>query len=411
MKRVVWSIMGSLVALGALAEEPPMPLAEAIALAAEQAPALTARQTSVQSAQHLSDSAGRLPDPELVVGVDNLPINTADAYSFTRDFMTMRKVGVMQSFPNAAKRRLQKARAGAQVEVAAAQWVETQLDVKRRAAEAWVSVFAAELGLRRLRELKPEFELQVVASRAQVTGGRGSSADVVAALGARGELEDRIAEAERDVRQARAELARWVGPAATRPLAEAPSFVVTPEQTQRLLATTHEHGAIQSLTAMAKTARVDVDLARAEKRPDWSAELAFAKRGPDFSNMVSLEFRVGLPLFAKHRQNPVIAAQYERLRGVEAQRDDELREHVAMLQTVIAAWETAQLRAARFERELIPLARERGQLALVAYRAGRSPLKPVLDAFEAEVDVTRTYATVLGDLGRSWAYLNFLKVE
>ena len=76
-----------------------------------------------------------------------------------------------------------------------------------------------------------------------------------------------------------------------------------------LLAAVHQHPALAPALAKLAEAQTDVELARAEKRPDWSAELDYAQRGADFSNLVSLEFHIGLPLFARHRQNPVIAAK------------------------------------------------------------------------------------------------------
>ena len=49
-------------------------------------------------------SGEQLPDPVATVGVNNLPINGPDAWSLTRDFMTMTSVGVVQEFTRAEKR-------------------------------------------------------------------------------------------------------------------------------------------------------------------------------------------------------------------------------------------------------------------------------------------------------------------
>ena len=89
------------------AGEAPFGLDEAIERALRDSPQIVAAQASLEGAQDLAPSAGRLPDPEAIVGVDNLPVNSSDQFSLTRDFMMMRKVGVMQTFPNGAKRRLQ----------------------------------------------------------------------------------------------------------------------------------------------------------------------------------------------------------------------------------------------------------------------------------------------------------------
>jgi hypothetical protein len=45
-----------------------------------------------------------MPDPVLKLGLNNLPIDGPDRYSVTRDFMTMRSVGVMQELTRADKR-------------------------------------------------------------------------------------------------------------------------------------------------------------------------------------------------------------------------------------------------------------------------------------------------------------------
>ena len=84
----------------------PLSLIEAVRLAADDSPAIGARRAAVESATSAIEPAGALPDPQLVAGIDNLPVNGGDAFSPTRDFMTMRKVGVMQEFPRAEKRRL-----------------------------------------------------------------------------------------------------------------------------------------------------------------------------------------------------------------------------------------------------------------------------------------------------------------
>jgi cobalt-zinc-cadmium efflux system outer membrane protein len=47
-----------------------------------------------------------LPDPQLITAIQDLPVNTDDAYSFRRDSDTQILAGVMQEFPRAGKRRL-----------------------------------------------------------------------------------------------------------------------------------------------------------------------------------------------------------------------------------------------------------------------------------------------------------------
>ena len=109
----------------AMADERTLSLEDAVDQALQETPQVAASAATLEAAQAVAPSAGHLPDPELVTGVDNLPVTTADRYSFTRDFMTMRKIGVMQTFPNGEKRRLQGELAQREIAVA-------QGDVQRR---------------------------------------------------------------------------------------------------------------------------------------------------------------------------------------------------------------------------------------------------------------------------------------
>ena len=115
---------------------PPLTLDAAVERAFARAPQLEAGGAAVDAAHSLRVSAGRLPDPAAIIGIDNLPTTGADAWSTTRDFMTMRKVGVMQEFPAPGKRGFERARADADVQVADAELAAARFDVARATAVA-----------------------------------------------------------------------------------------------------------------------------------------------------------------------------------------------------------------------------------------------------------------------------------
>jgi outer membrane protein TolC len=397
--------------LGAAADERTLTLDEAVEQALQQAPQVNAQTSGVDAAQALAVSAGRLPDPKLVFGLDNLPVTGPDAYSTTDDFMTMRKVGVMQEFPRAAKRRLQHDRAEAEADLAGAELAQTRLEVARQAAQAWIRRSTADTALEELRALEPEVDLGAAAARAAVASGRASSVEALAAEAAVARLANRIIRMQGEARQAQSDLARWIGDEAARPLAAMPRLDQLPTPPAALLATTHRHGAILPFESRMAAARTKVELARAERRPDWSAELAYAERGPEFSDMVSLELRVGLPLFAGHRQNPVIAARSAELKRVEAERETELRMHTAELQQELIEWEQLGAQLEQFERELLPLSRERSRAALASYRAGRTDLRLALDAFEDAINLLVDRAVLQNEQGQAWAFLRYLEPQ
>ena len=385
----------------------PLSLDEAVRLAEQQAPSLEARQAAATSAADAIGPAGQLPDPELVAGIDNLPVTTGDAFSLTRDFMTMRKVGLTQTFTRREKRESRTRRAQADTERAEALLTNERLSVREATAKAWIASWAAEKRLALLQSLRARADAQVAAATAALSSGRSSAADGLAVKSAKVLLEDRITQAQRDVAEARADLARWVPEAADRALGDAPSEFDLGPDPDAVLRHVGTHRELLTYDAMERAASAEVDLARAEKRPDWSVEFDFQQRGPQYSNMVSLEVHVPLPLFAAHRQDPTIASKQAAADQIHAEREDALRMHSAELKKVLATWRSATERVHRFEDEVLPLATDRADAALAAYRGGRSDLQATLSAFDNEIEQRLVYTDVLFTLGQSWATLHF----
>src|SRR5881628_3360054 len=72
--------------------------------AVERSRQLAAQDSAVAASREMAVAAAQLPDPMLKFGIDNLPINGPDRFSVTRDFMTMRRIGVMQELTRGEKR-------------------------------------------------------------------------------------------------------------------------------------------------------------------------------------------------------------------------------------------------------------------------------------------------------------------
>ncbi|HUG73755.1 MAG TPA: TolC family protein [Steroidobacteraceae bacterium] len=382
-------------------------LDEAIERALAEAPQLTASRAYVEAASQSAASAGRLPDPELIVGVDNLPVTTADRFSLNRDFMTMRKVGVMQSVPSRASRRVQSELAHQEVSLAEAQLRAQQFEIALSAAQAWINHAVARQSLQRLRALRGDLAIQSGAARAALLGGRSGATEAIVSESVLAGLEARIFDFEQQAAVARAELGRWVG--------EVPAEV-PPELPWRQQFDQPETSTIDVLgdAPLAPTepevalARSRVALARAGKRPDWSTELSYANRGPGYSDMVSLQFRVALPMFSRTRQDPEIAARLAEARGREAAREEAIREHHAHVQAAMAVRNSGQTRLAHYESVLLPLAEDRMRVATASYGAGQGELREVLEALDSQADLSLQFTQRAGEVTRAGVYLQLL---
>jgi outer membrane protein TolC len=392
---------------GADSDARPLSLDEAVQLAENTSPAIAARKAAVESADSAIAPAGALPDPQLVAGIDNLPVTTGDAFNVTRDFMTMRKIGVMQDFPQREKRRSRTERARAMAERERALLTTEQLSIRESVARAWIARGSAERRLQLLQELRPRADVQVAAATAALSGGRGSVADGIAAKAAQATLADRIDQTEREVEDARTELARWLPESVDRPLGDAHDWSDLGVEPDALLTHIGHHRELRAYDAAELAANADVAMARAEKRPDWSVELDYAQRGPQYSNMISLEFRVGLPIFPTHRQDATIASKQAAVAQLEAEREDAQRMHAAELKKTLAAWRSACERVRRYEKDLLPLSDDRAEAALAAYRGGRGDLQASLTALAEAIEARLVYTELQNTYGQAWATLHF----
>ncbi|HEX9391718.1 MAG TPA: TolC family protein [Usitatibacteraceae bacterium] len=386
----------------------PLSLADAQRLAAANAPQLEAQAAGVRAAQQASIGATEQADPKLIAGIDNLPADGADRFNVTRDFMTMRKIGFMQEFTRDEKLKLRGARAEAEVRKEEAALSLATVNLQRDVALAWIERYFAEQQRALLVEMSRETELQISAANAALAGGKGMASDTFNARLANAQLDDRVIDSERLIARAEANLGRWIGAAARQPLDAPPAFDQLSHPHRALTADLDNHPHLAMYAPLEAMAQSEMRLAQAARHPDWSLEVAYQQRGPAFSNMVSIGVRIDLPIFQSRRQDPAIAAKSAQLEQIRAQAEDAKRAHAADIEAMLADWNAANKRIDRYASDLLPLAHERSEAALAAYRGGRGDLTPVLEARRLEIETRMNQLTAQAEQARAWANLNFL---
>jgi outer membrane protein TolC len=392
----------------ALATDAPLTLAAAQQRAVERSRMLVARDAMVTASREMAVAAGQLPDPMLKLGVDNLPIDTADRFSLTRDFMTMRQIGIMQEFTRSAKRQARADRLEREADKSLAEKRATIAAIERDTALAWFDRYYAEQMAMIVGEQSSQARLEIDAAESAYRAGRGTQSDLIAARAALVALDDRASETRRRIRNAKIALARWVGDAAEAPLGQAPAIDSIRLDVRNLEADLAHHPQIAVLARQEDIALADIKLAQANKKSDWNVELMYSQRGPAFSNMVSLAVSIPLQWDQANRQDRELAAKLAMADQARAEREDMLRAHTAEVRAMIEEWDNSWERRRRYERELLPLATERTQATLAAYRGARASLVEVMTVRRNEIDVRLQALQLEMDSARLWAQLNFL---
>lgn len=383
-------------------------LADAQRRAIDRSRQLIAQDSAITASRQMALAAGQLPDPVATLGINNLPIDGPDAFSLTRDFMTMRSVGVMQEFTRKAKRDARAERFEREAEKSLAEKSVDIAAIRRNTALAWLDRYYAEAMLKLIAEQSRQARLEIDAAESGYREGRGNLADILAARNALMLLDDRASEFRRKASAARIALARWIGPEADAPLAGKPAIDVLSFDPATLESALARDPELVVLARKEEVAAAEVRVAQADKKADWSVALMYSQRGPAYSNMVSLNFSVPLQWDQKNRQDREVAAKLAMQEQARAERDDLLRARAAEVHTMLAEWQNDRERSSRYARDIMPLATERSQATLSAYRGAKASIADVLLARRSELDVRMQALQLEMDTARLWAQLNFL---
>lgn len=383
-------------------------LEEAQHRAVDRSRQLAAQDASVRSSREMAVAAGQLPDPVLKAGIDNLPINGEDRFSLTRDFMTMRRIGIMQELTRSEKRELRAQRFEREAEKSVAEKAAVTASIERGTALAWLERYYAEAMLKVAEEQIEQVKGEIAAAEAVYRGGRGSQADVIGAHSTLAALEDKASELRRRVLVGKTNLARWIGDGADAPLAARPPIDSVRLNEATLDQDLAHHPDIAVMVKQEEIATAEAKIAQSSRTPDWTVEVAYQQRGPMFSNMVSVGVSVPLPWDRANRQDREVASKLAMAERMRAEREEMIRAHAGELRGMLAEWRNGRERLARYEKDLLPLAAERSKAALAGYQGGKTGITDLLLARRNETDMRMQAVQIEMDIARLWAQLNFL---
>jgi outer membrane protein TolC len=394
----------------ALAAPAPLTLEEAVRIAQSRSAQLEAQRPSADASASLVGPASQNPDPKLIIGVENVPVESANKWSLTQSDMTMRRIGVMQDFVRGEKRELMGERAQAEARREAALVEMQAAEIRREVAMAFLDRLYAERSVALVDALAREAELQVAGTTARLAAGRGDSSEPVMARANLAMLADRRLEAERMAKRAEARLARWLGEDAKRTPAGEPDLDRLPN-VAALTTNLETHPQIAMFGPMTAMAEAEAKLAAIATKPDWNMELSYGARGSEYTNMVTLMFRMDLPVFSGTRQEPAALARAKQAEQARAQAEEARRRYESEIRAAMVDYDIARSRISRNEGEIVPLAEARAKATLAAYEGGRGDLAMVLESRRLLLEARLTALNVRAEAARAWAQLAYLIPE
>lgn len=381
---------------------------EALEVAQARSAALQAQDAATRAAREMAVSAGRLTDPVLRLSVDNLPVEGPMRNSLTKDFMTMRSISLMQTFPSADKRQARSQRYEREADAALSARLQQRARLLTLTAQAWLARYYQEQTLALLQRQRDEASRVSESMESAYRGGRGSQADVLGARAVVARVDDRLHEARAELANAKALLERWVGDAATQTLGAPPEIDSSRLDGQALGQAIELHPDMAVIGARGQLALAEADISRQDKNADWSWSLMYSKRGSQFGDMVSLGVSIPLQWDQAHKQDRDLAARLARVEQVRLEREELRRTSLFEMQRLLANWRSGLSRLADYDRTVLALATERVAATEAAFRGGKAPLSAVLEAQRMVTDARLERLRIERQTAAWWAELEFL---
>ncbi len=367
----------------------PLSLPEAESIALNRDAGLENLQAKREALSESAIAESQLPDPELLLGANNVPV---DSFDLDEEAMTQLVVGLRQRFPAGDTLGLSRDRLETMAGATARVEEQRRRQVVRALRTAWIeAAWHARAAALVAAERTWYGELAEAVEAAYASGRRRQ--DELIRIGLE---KDALAEEELRLAEARApweaELGRLLGEQAPRARADAlPSLPPLPPRElsgERL----DDHPALAARAREADAERIGVDLARQRYKPSWMLDVRYGFRdgenpgGDDRSDMFTAMVSFDLPLFTSERQDRRVSAARAQERAARRQLEHERRSLAAMAE---GAWQRhARLgeRIGIYDGQILPAAEDYVEATLVAYQNDQAPFDELVRAEKTLLD-------------------------
>ncbi|WP_145570357.1 TolC family protein [Yersinia bercovieri] len=404
---VSW-LMAAAFTLPAVSHAADITLEQALTSAERYSAELSANQHQVNALENMASSATQLPDPKLKFGIENLPVGGNNARRFTREGMTMQRVGIMQDYISSDKRQRKADTLSAEARKTAAGSETIRTRLQKEAAQAWLDLALTEQAVSDAKVLVQESEKQVALQRAGVASGGALPSSVLDARLTLSSMQDRLTTALRDVALAQTQLTQLTGIEVNHISGPLPHFTRLPAEITLLREAINQHPEVLLASREADVAKARSAQSAIAATPDIGIEVYYAKRADEYEDMAGVMVTVDLPLFRSQRQDKDYAADLSRAMEANDQLTLLTRDHRAQLDTLLAQYQASQQLWHRQTAEVLPLQKQRVNLVMAQYQANKSDLGSVLEARRALLDSQLNASNAARELARTWAAIRYL---
>ncbi|AVF34797.1 TolC family protein [Rahnella sikkimica] len=403
--RVTWHWLLAFMPVSAFAT--PVSLPQALVAAQGYSAELSASRHQINALENRAESAMQLPDPKLKFGIENLPVGGSNDQRFTREGMTMERIGIMQDYVSSSKRERKAGTLRAESRQVAANGQSIRAQLQRDAAQAWMELAIGNETVKQLQALVDESQRQIGVQRGGVSSGSALPASVLDARLTLISMQDKLTEAGRDVQLARTRLSQLTGIDNPEILGAIPPVSELPAEATQADSIS-QHPEVLQARREAEVAQAKSSESAIAALPDIGVEVYYARRADNYDDLAGVMVTVDLPLFTASRQDKDHAADQSMAMESNDRLAQLVRTHQAQLTTLLAQYQAASTLWQRQKNDVVPLQQQRVSVIQAQYRAGKSNLNDVLEARRSLLDSQIAVRNAELDVARYWVALRYL---
>jgi cobalt-zinc-cadmium efflux system outer membrane protein len=351
-------------------------LEEALSRTLVSGPDLTVATEELRAVEAEATLAGRLPNPELTVSLENAAgdglYSGTDAAELT--------VELNQPIELGGKRKLRREAAELGRQLAANGQMLARADVLAATRQRFIAVLAAQEKLALAREQAELAAQSLMAADERIKAGKAPAIDRLRLQGEASRASLAVAQAERTLAADRQMLAAGWGDAQ-------PDFdrvdgdlsvLPTVPPLDEVDATLEQSAVALNRRITTELSSIELERSKVGRIPDPSLTVGWRRFKESDDNAMVFGISVPLPLFGQGRE--AVAAASSRYNSAKAREVSERNQARAALRSAWRALADAKAEAEVFSGQVVPAAAEGFAAAEFGYRAGKFGLLELLDA-------------------------------
>ncbi|PCI14323.1 MAG: transporter [Thiotrichales bacterium] len=373
-------------------------------------PGLAAIDARARALAELPNQVEALPDLILSVNLVNLPL---DSISFTQEGMTQFQIGITQALPYAGKLALRSQVARHEAAAGMADVAEKRLQLVRDVKTVWWNLVYLERALEVIARNQVLLQQFVNVAETRYTVGRGQQQDILLA-----QLElSKLSDSAIHVQNMRENESVRLNVLMDQPVTES---IQLPVAINEVLLTLNSSEALQQQAVnsrpilAAQTERMSaahsrVDLAKKGYTPDFKVGAVYGLRNghnPDGSSradFASILLSMNLPLGSQ--QDRAVDQRHAEWAQKKYQLQNQRNQVASQVQLAVTDYRRSRERAALFQQEIIPLARQTVDAMLAGYQVSKVDFLSLIRAQTTLYDYETQYWKVLSIANQAMARL------